>query len=116
MIYFSFGIRFPFKQRKGGIETKNWISWMKMLSKNKCVEFQVYPSKGGIDLIGLTFDWSIRRSHAGVRLDLELFNINVGMEFYDIRHWKYEEGRYETEEEVAAENAEWEKKKKEKTQ
>jgi len=62
------------------------------LFKNKAFEVQV---ENGIDeLLGFSFNWTIRNNHAGVRIRLYFLHRFIFVTFYDIRHWNHEESKY----------------------
>lgn len=84
---------------------KTWV-----LSKNKAFEIQATNWNNGT-IFEFRFDWSRCQDHAGVQLELGLFNRGIIFNFYDRRHWNYEEGRYQTDEEAKAEAEEWAKEK-----
>lgn len=90
MISFSFNIDWPwFKSMDRQIDyiEKSW-----KLSKNKSLEVQL--SKAGKSLIGASFRWDVKTDHAGVMFDFNLFRYFFVINFYDNRHWNYDENRY----------------------
>lgn len=87
MINFGFNISHPFD-----VEFKNfWCKAWETPIKNKFVELEFHTTE---DLIGCSFLWTTKRDHAGIDIQLSLFSICVHFNFYDCRHWNYEEGRY----------------------
>jgi hypothetical protein len=45
--------------------------------------------------------------HAGPEFNIQIWNYYFGIKFYDHRHWNWEEGRFQTDEEAKAEEEEW---------
>ena len=87
MINFNFSISHPFE-----IDFKNfWCKFWDTPFKHKFIELEVYTTE---DLIGFNFLWTIRRDHAGLDIQLSLLGICVHFNFYDVRHWNYEEKRW----------------------
>ena len=94
--------------------------WSKSQSEHKSFEIEAYSGLIGFanKLIisiwnrGVSFDITIlyalfhfefkiewETDHAGVRLWLGLLGFDVGLHFHDIRHWDYENNRWEVYEE-----------------
>ena len=86
MIEFSFGFS-PLT-----VEFKNFWSraWPTTL-ENKFIELELHTTES---LIGCNFLWTTRRDHAGVDIQLSLLGLCVHFNFYDNRHWDYENNRY----------------------
>lgn len=59
--------------------------------KNKFWEVQAMKSD---DIIAFDLRVTTKCDHAGVDLWLGLFGYSVNLQFYDSRHWNYDEGRY----------------------
>ena len=59
--------------------------------KHKFIELECY--KDG-HILSFMLGWNIRCDHAGFDIELGLFGYNVHFNFYDNRHWNYEEGRW----------------------
>lgn len=90
MISVSFYLSWPwFKSMDRQIDyiEKTW-----KLSKNKSLEVQL--SKASKALIGTSFSWDTKCDHAGVMFELSLFRHFFIINFYDNRHWNYDENRY----------------------
>lgn len=87
MINLSFNIRNPFSDRWNCI--KSWAGTTPF--KNKFWEAQVDKTA---DIIGFEFRLTFRQDHAGLFLSFSLFGHDVIFNFYDNRHWNYEEGRW----------------------
>ncbi len=92
MINLSLSISWPWF--KDSWETsKDYFSKSWRVTKNKTLEFQI--SKSGDTLIGVSFNWHMRGDHAGVTVDISLFQRFLYVAFVDNRHWDYENNRYE---------------------
>lgn len=90
MISFSFDLKWPWfkaSERQVDYIEKTWS-----LTKHKSLEVQL--SKAGKSLIGGIFRWDTHCDHAGVMLELSLFRHFFIINFYDTRHWNYDENRY----------------------
>ena len=87
MIGISFNLRNPWSQ-----EFKNlWNKVIDTPHPSKYIELEVYKDSS---LLSFNFSWTIRQSHGGLDFDLGLFGYCFHFNFYDIRHWNYEAGRY----------------------
>lgn len=87
MIDLSFNVSHPFD-----IEFKNfWSKFWATPFKHKFIELEVHTTE---TLIGFNFLWTIRRDHAGLDLQLSLFGLCIHFNFYDVRHWNYEQNRW----------------------
>ena len=87
MINLSFNIRNPWSQ-----EFKNlWNKVLDTAHPSKYIELEVYKDSS---LLTVSFNWTIRQSHAGVDFEVGLLGYCFHFNFYDIRHWNYEAGRY----------------------
>lgn len=91
MINFSFNISWPWF-KPGGRRQTDYIEKTWKISKHKSLEVQL--SKAGNSIIGASFSWDMKCDHAGVMLDLSLFRHFFIINFYDNRHWNYDENRY----------------------
>jgi hypothetical protein len=87
MINLALTIRNPFSQHF----TNLWSRAYHTPFKNKCIELEVTKD---FTLVSLMFNWTIRQSHAGLDLELGLFGYCIHFNFYDKRHWNYEEKCY----------------------
>ena len=88
MINFSLNIRNPwYKEWSNTLFAKPYVTPF----KNKFVELECY--KDG-HLLSFMLSWTIRQSHAGFDFEIGLFGYNFHFNFYDNRHWNYEEGRW----------------------
>lgn len=109
MIRINFSLRWPKKFSTEGRDYfyKEWI-----LTKNKSFEIQITNWNKG-DIFDIGFDWTMRRDHAGVMFSLTILDYGIILNFYDIRHWNYDTGRWQTKEEAEEEYREWMENKKE---
>ena len=80
MIYFSLGIQNPFSNRFEIIKSYNGSA----ILNNKHWEFNIYKTS---DIVGINFDITHRRDHAGFSIQLNLLGYSIAYVFYDIRHW-----------------------------
>ena len=58
---------------------------------HKFIELEFYTSPG---LVGVNFNFTTRRDHAGLDIKLTLFGRTIHFNFYDSRHWNDEENCY----------------------
>ncbi len=82
MINLNFTIENPFSDR---FETL--ASTSKILTKYKAVEANVYRTA---TIVKFSVAYSIRRDHAGLRIEIGLFGCDCEFHIYDTRHWDYE--------------------------
>lgn len=54
------------------------------LTKNKSWEIEIENTEA---LLGLEFDLTFKRDHAGIKLHFSLFNYALLINIYDNRHW-----------------------------
>ncbi len=87
MISINFNLRNPWSK-----QFKNlwWHAW-KTPFKNKFIELEFYKDSS---IATFNLNWTIRQSHAGLDIELGLFGYCLHFNFYDNRHWNYEEGRW----------------------
>jgi len=87
MIYFGFNIANPW--------CKRWTNlWNKMYSTphpHKCIELEVFEDN---TIASFSFRFATRQSHAGLTIEAGLLGYSFLFQFYDIRHWNVEAGRY----------------------
>lgn len=50
---------------------------------------------------------TVESDHAGFRLNIRLLILDVDLNHIDIRHWNYDEDRWETQEDIDAQNLEY---------
>lgn len=59
--------------------------------RNKFVELELITTES---IIGFRFLWTTGQDHAGVDIRLALVGLCVHFNFYDNRHWDYENNQY----------------------
>jgi len=89
MIELNFSISNPWYkyQQHSAYFNKSW-----RVFKNKAFEVQV--QNGTDELLGFSLNWSVRTDHAGLLIRLYFLHRFLYVNFYDIRHWDYDESRY----------------------
>ena len=88
MISLNFNIRNPWS-------TKFENLWSKAVStpfKFKFVELELYKDSS---VVSVYINWTIRRSHAGLLIELGLLGYCCLFNFYDSRHWNQQENKWE---------------------
>jgi len=83
MIAVKFIIRNPWSDRFENL----WCRSYSTLFKNKFIEIEVYK-ESGIVVFGL--DLTTQQDHAGLDIEVGLLGYCVRFNFYDNRHWDYE--------------------------
>lgn len=63
------------------------------IGKHKAWEFEV--CRYSYDIAMISFQWKVRKDHAGVALKLCLFGYSVEFQIYDGRHWDYKKNVWE---------------------
>ena len=61
------------------------------LSKNKGIEYEIFWDKHLYKWFNFQFDISRKCDHAGILFDLQLLWLNLTINFFDFRHWDYDE-------------------------
>ena len=87
MIYLSFNITNPWCRRFENV-------WNKVYSTphpSKYLELEVMKDS---TVVSFMFRLATRTDHAGVNVELGLFGYSFNINFYDIRHWNPDKGRY----------------------
>lgn len=93
MIFLSFDISWPFKWDVNF--QKDYIEFDKKITKNKALSVQL--SRMGNNLLGFELNYCpFGSDHAGLIIDLSLLRHHLIINSYDIRHWNYDENRWET--------------------
>lgn len=87
MINFHFSIRNPWSQQFKNL----WCRVYDTPHKNKFIELEVYKDSS---LLSFHLNITTRQSHAGLDFEFGLLSYCFHFNFYDSRHWNYEEGRY----------------------
>ena len=87
MISINFILRNPWSQQFKNL----WNKVYPTPNPSKCIELEVYRAAV---LFLFNVSWTIRTSHAGLDFEFGLLGYCVHFQFYDIRHWNHEAGRY----------------------
>lgn len=87
MIYFGFNITNPWCRRWENIWNKVFVT----PHPSKYIELEVFKDN---TIVSFSFKLSTRTDHAGVNIDMGLLGYTFNFNFYDIRHWNSEAGRY----------------------
>jgi hypothetical protein len=89
MIYLAATLSWPFwKNRFTTVWERDFP-----ISHNKSLELGLYK---GNAIVGFSFSWTFRQSHAGLSFDLELLGWQFTFNQYDHRHWDDENECWET--------------------
>ena len=64
----------------------------KRLTQNKSIDFSILKSNA---IIGAGLEFTRRKDHAGINVDLNLFGFDVNVNIYDNRHWDKEANDWE---------------------
>lgn len=86
MIHYSFRIKNPYSDRFQHAVTKHGI-----VTENKAWEFNVYRTA---TVLALSLEFTMRRDHAGLRLEVGFLGYDVEFQIYDVRHWNYAQKEY----------------------
>lgn len=89
MFNFEFKISNPFVRDKW----KSLYSNHFKISKNKVFEIEMIFFKSTIFLVDLDINFN-KVDHAGPKITLGLFGLEISLHLYDTRHWNYEENRW----------------------
>jgi hypothetical protein len=87
MIYFGFNIANPWCKRWSNI-------WNKVYSTphpSKYIEIEVFKDS---TIANFSFRFATRQNHGGLTVEAGLLGYSFLFNFYDIRHWNAEEGRW----------------------
>ena len=87
MIYFGFNITNPFSKRW----TNVWNKVYPTPHPSKYIELEVFKDS---TIISFSFKLATRTDHAGLTVDVGMLGYSFLFQFYDIRHWNAEAGRY----------------------
>lgn len=87
MIYFGFNITNPWSRRFENV----WNNVYEVFSHSKYIELDVYKDN---TIVSFSFRLTTRQDHAGLMIDAGLLGYTVSFQYYDIRHWNHEAGRY----------------------
>lgn len=69
---------------------KSFYSLFKPISKNKNIELELFFFNDYTFKIELDASFITGRDHAGISFELNLFGVSININFYDSRHWDYE--------------------------
>lgn len=87
MIYFGFNLNNPWCKRWSNV-------WNKVISTphpSKYIELEVYKDNS---IASFSFRLTTRQDHAGLDMEMGLFGYSFCFQYYDIRHWNSQEGRW----------------------
>ena len=87
MISLNFNLRNPWSNEFKNLWCKSYVTPF----KHKFIELEFLKDS---TFVSFMFNWTIRQSHAGLGIVLGLFGYNVHFNFYDCRHWDYENSIY----------------------
>lgn len=87
MIHLNFSLRNPWSQKFKNL----WCRVYDTPHKNKFIELEIYKDSS---LMSLSLAWTVRQSHAGLDFEIGAFGYCFHFNFYDNRHWNYEQGRW----------------------
>ena len=87
MIYFGFNITNPWSKRWNNVWNKVYTT----PHPSKYIELEVFKDN---TIVSFSFRLATRTDHAGVNIDAGLLGYTFNFNFYDIRHWNNEAGRY----------------------
>lgn len=88
MIAVKFNLRNPWSDRFANVWYKNY-----RLTKHKTLELQIYKSN---DLLEVSVEYTARRDHAGLNIELGLIGYNFIFNVHDNRHWNYGKQQWDT--------------------
>ena len=87
MIYLGFNIANPWSKRW----TNVWNRVYATPHPSKYIELEVFEDN---TIVSFSFKLATRTDHAGVNIDVGLLGYTFNFNFYDIRHWNSEQGRW----------------------
>lgn len=87
MISFNFNLSNPWSNRFENLWCKSYDTPF----KNKFIEVELLKDTS---IVSFMFRLTTRQSHGGLYFDLGLLGYSFSFNFYDNRHWNYEDGRY----------------------
>ena len=97
MFDFNITIRNPIAGLKIGSD-ENFFCYNKNLTKNKNLEIEGLSWQD--DIFAFIFSISSKQDHAGLRLELCLLTLRLGISVYDSRHWNYTKDRWYSQDEI----------------
>lgn len=87
MIYLGFNIANPWSKRW----TNAWNKVYPTPHPSKYIELEVFKDS---TIVSFSFKLATRTDHAGLTVEAGLLGYSFLFQFYDIRHWNSEAGRY----------------------
>jgi hypothetical protein len=87
MISFNFNLANPWSNRFENV----WNRCYSTPFENKYIELEVLRDA---TIVSFMFRLATRQDHGGLSLELGLLSYSFNFNFYDNRHWNYDEGRY----------------------
>jgi hypothetical protein len=87
MVNFNFKIDNPFTDRFANLFSRHG-----MLSKYKAWEFELLKVNC---IVNLSLEFTTQQDHAGLRIELGLFGYELGLVFFDTRHWDHKNNCWE---------------------
>jgi hypothetical protein len=87
MLYLTFKINNPWSNRFANLFCQSGL-----LTKNKAWEIQLMKSS---DIVFCQFEFSTKKDHAGLYVQLGLIGFNLAGQIYDTRHWDYTQSKWE---------------------
>ena len=90
MIYFNFSITMPFKKP----DFQKLFEYQKLVTSHKMFNLGLYKYNSNLVEVNMDLNWA-GKNHAGPYLYLGLMGYQVGVAFYDTRHWDEINDRWE---------------------
>lgn len=87
MIAFSLNIHNPWSKRFSNLWCRSYATPF----TNKYIELEVYKDTS---IVSFSVQLTARRDHSGLSIELGLVGYSFNFNFYDNRHWNYEEKRW----------------------
>jgi len=87
MIYFGFNITNPWSNKFKNL----WCKAYDTPFKHKFLELEVVQDS---TILSFSFRLATRQSHSGLVMDFGILGYSFNFNWYDNRHWNYEQGRY----------------------
>ena len=87
MINFNFTLRNPWSDRF----TSLWCRMFKTPFRSKFIELETFRDS---TFFTINFNWTVRQSHAGLDFELGVLGFCFHSNFYDSRHWDYENKKW----------------------
>jgi hypothetical protein len=87
VISFNFNLSNPWSNRFKNL----YSTFFATPFKHKFIELEVLEDT---TILSFHFRWATRQSHAGLMIELGILGYSFLFNFYDNRHWNYNEGRW----------------------